>query len=540
MPPALEFTLAVDAIKLVPITEPGPYVLQWYFSDEHQGRTEAVAPHADEVEFGLKAKFVVEASKSPIARLLQLTVMEVKGDVEQQQQLHELVGVLTIDLNAHVPRSPARTSRQRATLALSRCPFPQPLMVRLTIESGPALPVVRREPSSVSTASATAMKELSVPQTGTRSNNNGSTDRARSVTGGPDAPVRPMQEQAASARTPLTATPLQRSHSTTEATGSKGSAGRGVATVLGAEADHGAEIARLKATLTAMQSNMEHLRDENVLLRKTAADARKEIGYTYAAERKGTTTDAAQQVRTTVMPEAAAAMRLESENLALKAEIAVLQKGLQSAREQIRATTEREEEQRREVANLTRSNAFHLDEAERLEAELQSLREKYATSLGILGDDESEVDTMRSFVSATKQSAKELQAMLRQSEDKTKELEATVAGLQQRVTDETRRRKAAEGVHGAQAREALTRAENAEQAVRAGQIELNRLHKYSCEMNDKCRQLGDAWAKERTIAEKRKARIRDLESLLAAQSVVQTHINHGMFFPVAQNTAVDL
>ena len=74
--------------------------------------------------------------------LLQLTALEIGPNDST-----EVAGALMIDLNGHVPKPPQKFSRQRATVAMSRCPYPPPLLIRLMIECAP-LPLTAAEKSA--------------------------------------------------------------------------------------------------------------------------------------------------------------------------------------------------------------------------------------------------------------------------------------------------------------------------------------------------------------------------------------------------------
>ena len=126
------FTLLIEAIKIPPtaLKRGGQYQIQWFFPPYAEGQTPWQFPIQDDVTFNINVSFRLPPGSSPINHLLQLSVAE---------RLHsdaavDIVGVLMMDLNVHVPRDTDKKSRQRATLQLSRCSYVPAVLMRLMVE----------------------------------------------------------------------------------------------------------------------------------------------------------------------------------------------------------------------------------------------------------------------------------------------------------------------------------------------------------------------------------------------------------------------
>ena len=323
-----EFTLMIDAAKLAAECGDGPYELKWFYDDDAQGCTAPTPRVADEVTFMLAEKFSAHRSPSTggISRLLQLTVLEVFPLTQSRSQ----VGVLLIDLNAHVPRPPQQFSRQRATLSLSRCTTSKPILLRITIEC-----VVASAPD---TSQKPSLEQRKI---------NGSVDKA-AVVDEPSCPREAGQEKR-----------LAKSKESSRSEGRSQLAARVSPT--SKQGEENAQLQRQIADLTSKLANMKEtnatLQDENGILKNAVSVARSEPAYTYSASRDGSEGGAKMEIAT------------------LKAEITVLQKAVMQSKEQIRNLLEREESLRSELSAHARANASLQEENSRLERELVETRQ---------------------------------------------------------------------------------------------------------------------------------------------------------------------
>ena len=132
------------------------FQLRWFVTEEIKGASPFVfecarAGDGDEVTFDTCIEFRLASRSGVVAHLLQLSVIACapvdaraleRGDAFPGAPDREItiLGVLMIDLNAHVPRPPAKLSSQKAMLYLSRSPLTPPPLMRIAIRGAPFAP----------------------------------------------------------------------------------------------------------------------------------------------------------------------------------------------------------------------------------------------------------------------------------------------------------------------------------------------------------------------------------------------------------------
>ena len=467
MPPVHHhhFHLAVDAVKNVPVVGPKgdgtEYMIQWYYDETNQGGSPQVAPKGDEVAFDVVGDFVVEHS-GVISRLLQLNCIAVKKTGER-----ELAGVLMIDLNAHVPKPPSKSSRQRATLHMSRCPGPKPLLIRLTVNCVPT------------TAPARAVVAPQRAPTTTARPSDSSQQRSSTSPAPQSAPSADVQ-------------------------------------------DH---INRLRATITTLSSANEQLRDENTVLRQAANRARDEPDYTYfgSGGRGPSASPIPQSPAHSHAAEESEALQahLQTEIRTLNAELAILQRGMQSAKEQIRNAAQREENYEREISMLNREKKALEDEVHRLRGDAHNVNLRYEAALGITSEDPNQVASLRETLTATQQMNRDLKAMLDTSQAQERDTADSLLEVKQEVVQAERKYKTALELHQKREQEALARADAAESALRAAEAQCKELHAYCITVHNKCKLLMKALEHEKQINERRKRKNVDLKAMLRAHAIAE-------------------
>ena len=370
--PYHEFSVSVDAVRFPAEHHPsGPVQLRWFLNDATKGASAAVQASGPEAAFLFSAKFGVE-SKGIITQLLQISVVEV---VEHSGET-KLCGVLMVDLNAHTPKPPRKLSKQRATLNMARCPYPQPLLIRLTLECAPAVP------PSLGSPGAGGLPRGGVGSLSPLPRPIGSDPHA----GSPPPPAShdattPVRRVAAADLSGLTDDPTV------------------------------ANVARLRALVSTLTAGSDQLRDENTMLRRAVDRARAEADLAGASPvARGESSEAAGADGAAADQETLQRVRRERDTL--KNDLGVAQRGLFSAKEQLRVMINKDDEHKKEAAKLTKERVFQAEENGRLAKELDAytLTESLKRELKVARVEADEADTrslllVSATMSATVQSA---------------------------------------------------------------------------------------------------------------------------------------
>jgi hypothetical protein len=507
-----KFSLTVEAIKNVPVVGPHgdgtTYSLSWHYDDLRQGATSEITPTGDEVVFNYSTEFVAE-HQGAISRLLQVNVVAIRSSGDR-----ELGGVLMIDLNAHVPKPPSKLSKQRATLNMSRCTGSKPLLIRLSISGAPT---------------------TAPPSGGMRS--------------APSSRGHSLQSSPAVANLHLSRGP---SPPPQHGTGAGGGAAMG-------EDALAEQLHRLQATVSALSAANDQLKDENTLLRMQSQKGRVEPDYTYTGGGGGGGVSASQSSLTFATPlshplqatgsgvarsnsvspapinpvtqgilafEAEEQIaKLQTEIKTLNAEIVILQKGLQSAREQIKLTVDREEKAQRDVTTLLRNNRALEDEIARLKGHEHVVNQRYETALGIMGTSTDEVLTNREVMVSTQAMNRDLRAMVDSLENSNKDLQRQLSETRKQIADNDRKTQLTITQYQTREQEATLRADRAESMLQALQAQNKQLHDYCCMANERCKQLSTALSAEHEVAEKRKKKVNDLRAILSAHVAIEKNLS---------------
>ncbi len=422
------------------------FSVQWTYGHDSSTTSQA-SPNGDEVVFDYSAGLLVDLG-APTSKLLQLSVIRHGGGAAD-----ELIGILLIDLSAHVPKPPQQSSRQRATLAMSRCPYQPNVMVRLMVET------------------AFVESPLRVGLGGRA----GSSSRARSGSAvGGDRVVDTAPEPA-----------------------------------------HHEELERLRASLATISATNKHLRDENALLKVAAQRAREEPGYTYQALR-----DAGGRPQQSPTPTANLA-RSNLEDLqsmdVMRAEIAVLQRGLSAAKAQIREDKLVEEELRLEVESLVKTTRFNMDEIRRLEQEVEASRGTRA----LAAESHSSAQALRAQLLDAQDTNRDQRRELETAKKDVEVLRASLDEADRALRIELEKRKKLEADCNMQIQSARAEADRAKAALQVGQQELSSLHRYCTELGERWKSVADVVEAQRHSIEKKNERILELRSLLRGMQVQQ-------------------
>ena len=459
----VECTLVIDAVKVpaAALARGVTFSVQWSYGAEI-GETAASSPASDEVIFDHPVSFPVDLAVA--AKLLQLSVLRHQQHIDVSGG-GEVIGILFIDLNAHIPKPPQLSSRQRATLAMSRCPYQPSVMVRLMVET---------------TVQPSAALGASSPWTAST----------------------PHQHVVASGRgTSLPA--ARRSVSLTRP-------------------DEAEEVERLRGTLSTLSAANKNLRDENALLKVAAQKAREEPGYTYQALRdsgsgsgqhhssppNGSVGGGARKFRDVNDPNAIDVM---------KAEIAVLQRGLHAAKEQIREDRRIEEDLRQEIDSLVKTNRFSLEEVQRLEREVESSR----ASRNIAAESQSSAQSVRNQLLELQDRFRDLSNNLAATRRDLDVSRTSCDELEHMLKLEIEKRKKLESDCAMQVQSATAEADRAKAALQVGQQELSGLHRYCTELGERWKAVVGVVESQKHSIERKNERILELRSLLRGQQLQQ-------------------
>lgn len=478
--PSYEFTIHVDAVKHVPIAPDTRYQARWFLNDDRKGTSAVTSKVGDEVSFMFADRFVVD-TRGIITQLLQVSVLEVNTQTDESR----IAGVLMIDLNAHVPKPPRTSSKQRATLSMSRCPFPTPLLVRLTLECalntnpvptpGAPSPVPSRGPS----ISAISPLPRAVA------------DASRGVS---------MASRDGSVNTPVAD---RRAESTRDALE------RAASTA--AFDETAAQFGKMRDVVSSLSAANDQLRDENTLLQRALDRARNEAEYTFSTKEMDSFANETQPGFDGVQP-AAAGSATEEDMRILKAEMAVLRRGLAAAKDSLRQAMDKEKELRKEISALTRGKAFHADEAKRLQADLDAARASQTKDVS------AELSATREMLVSSQQMCRDLRAMVNSSDTLTESLKKELALARKDATEADNRRHEAVRIAEQRATEAESRAERAAAALRLGQQELVKLHSYGVQMNQQLTQTLGKLNEERAAHRRTARQLDDYRAISAAQN----------------------
>ena len=425
---AYEFTLVVESAKFLPGDCDRQVRLRWYYSDDCHGESPDTPVTGDEAAFLCTSKFVAATVGASIPHLLQLSIVSASGSA--------LYGVLMIDLNAHVPKPPAKVSRQRATLTMSRCQGAQPMLLRLMMEGSPIAMTAASVGAAVS-ALASASSSRSLVST---------------------AKAHPGAAIAASGQ-------------------------------VGSPLDP-AQMLKLRALIATLTAANDQLKDENATLRRGAREARLEPDYTFSPS------DARQQGRSGAAVIEQLRREIEdslAEKTTLLAEAAVMQKGLSNAKDQLRAAMGREEEGKRELAALQKRNAFLVEEVDRLEKSIESHKEASRRHADV-----SESAALNDMLQSSQQINRDLRAMLASADTVAESLKRELKTAQKEARDADAR--SFESSQHAERRcgDLELRLVKTEAALRLGQRELSKLHRYAAEVHGVATKLQAELNKERT------------------------------------------
>lgn len=507
---ALEFNVLIDAIRLPPAlttrcADVGSvsstsakyrYQVTWSAGRQEgaEGATVALTPSEEEVLFHHDVAF---RAPNPPDRLLQLTVLQFRNDPRNasgslgrttEDKEKSVVGVLVIDLNAHVPKPGSMQSKQRATLAVSLCPFDPPLMVRLAVESTRShLPYDFNEERRLAADERrrSASRARSVSQ------------QSSTPTGASTPVVPPLQ---------LTAPPAP------------------VAVEL--LDDVAMEMARMKAALQSITASNRQLRDENSLLRTAVQKAREEPSYTFVGNqrvsRPAGSTPAPETPLESPPPRPPSEGVASSHHIAdthsiLEAEVAVLQRGLQAAKAKLKEKDETEAELRAEIKSLTMTNQFQSEDIVRLEQELERYesQQQEAISVDELKRSLLEVQSKNRVLSAELQTEERLRAKLSDDfKSLKKEYDACVRRREESLAEEIERRNA----HTSLVQQLESRLDKAAQ-------EVEKLHRATTEANGRCEAVAKIVAAQSKIIENKNSKIRALKALLDGSELLKKHLD---------------
>jgi hypothetical protein len=497
--------LQIEAVKHVPLDSASRFQVRWFLNDGLKGASDVFPRVGDEVSFGFNSRFTVEA-RGVITQLLQLSLVELPAS----GQPPTLAGVLMIDLNAHVPKPPKTVSRQRATLAMARCPYDPPVLIRVSLECSPADAV--GPPSAGRGASASPQMSTASPVPRAPGAQTSSASQPR---GGSAAPCGGGQQQPQQGISP--------------------------------------EISRMEqertaAVVSSLSSANDQLRDENLLLRRAIENARREpdapaavtqlesiarsIDESRYREDADADADAAEEAGGVSDGRESSAGRRGQRTLReqldeAQVENATLKKGLGAAKESLRQMIDKERELRQQANNATRAKTFLESELEKLQRELDTERQRGRSAAQ---DAESEMGgelaTTREMLASSQQMARDLRAMVHSADTLADSLKRELAAAKKDAAEASARAQDATRIAEQRAQEAEARAARAADAVETGQLELNKLHRYCVDVSNRLKAATEALASERTTARNLSRQLEDLKSVAAAQNKFAAHVTN--------------
>lgn len=134
-----------------------------------------------------------------------------------------------------------------------------------------------------------------------------------------------------------------------------------------------ANVARLRALVSTLTAGSDQLRDENTMLRRAVDRARAEADLAGASPvARGESSEAAGADGAAADQETLQRVRRERDTL--KNDLGVAQRGLFSAKEQLRVMINKDDEHKKEAAKLTKERVFQAEENGRLAKELDALK----------------------------------------------------------------------------------------------------------------------------------------------------------------------
>jgi hypothetical protein len=543
---SLEFKILIDAVKLpAALARPPPqtstsatfkYQVTWaagvgkHASEE--GATLALASsEGGEVLFHHEAMF--RTPKSP-DRLLQLTVLQIRnpttprGSPSSSGDERSVLGVLVIDLNAHTPKTAAVTSKQRATLALSLCSYDPPAMIRLEVESTKShLPYdpELEDRRLLDARRRSASRQRSVPQhqdPGAAAHTVSAPPSVASRGGSLLSPL-PLQPQS---------TPRTLEYHNPVSSGNTPYRGHSSGTVTSGEDlldNDTLEIARLKAALHTLTNANKHLRDDNTLLRNAVQRAREEPSYTYQVQRQGSVASTSYKADASAGDESFAISpeprlppntthqqnAVADSTAILQAEIAVLQRGLAAAKERILQKDLLEQDLRAEIRSLHQTNTFQAEDIARLEEEVRHMTSKERQ----LDRDEAELQQQKRTVLELQARSRLLAVELQNEGHLRGKLDEEHKALRKEYDHVIKRRQQSEEEDALRRGAHKALVVQLELRISQAQEELESLHKYAAEANERCRSIANIVESQSKIIETKNGKIKGLKSLLEAQDI---------------------
>lgn len=561
---SLEFKVLIDAVKLpLALARPSPqtstsatykYQVTWAAGGgkhaSEEGATLALAnSDGGEVLFHHEALF--RTPKTP-DRLLQLTVLQIRnpttagvassstsmagtpraGSHGAASDERTVLGVLVIDLNAHVPKTAAVTSKQRATLALSLCSYDPPAMIRLEVESTKShLPYdpELEDRRLLDARRRSASRQRSVPP---QQHHQDPSSSDTATTALPSRGGSMMSPPIAGPATPRTL-----DYHTGVHTPQHHQQGRGhsAATIVSGEElldNDTLELARLKAALHTLTNANKHLRDDNTLLRNAVQRAREEPNYTYQVQRQSSvastsykgdvSTTGGEDVVGGISPEpripstSSHQQNAIADNTAiLQAEIAVLQRGLTAAKERILQKDLLEQDLRAEIRSLHQTNTFQAEDIVRLEDEVRRINTKERQ----LADDEAELHQQKRLVLELQARSRLLAVELQNEEHLRGKLDEEHKSLRKEYDHVIKRRQQSEEEDALRREAHRSLVQQLEVRLSKAQDELEGLHKYAAEANERCHSIAHIVESQSKIIETKNGKIRGLKTLLEAQDI---------------------
>lgn len=522
---SLEFRVLIDAVKLPPglllhahqttsTSAQYRYQVTWNAgqSASAEGATLCLAPTDTEVLFHHEALF--RTSTTP-DRLLQLTVVQVSninngsrtprsaGGVNGSSTLEErrvVIGVLVIDLNAHVPKTGSMTSQQRATLAVSLSPFDPPAMIRLAVESVRShtpFDAEAEERKAIDARRRSASRQRSV-------SNSRPVSPARHVV--PYLPISPATyvDPEMVSPAPLAVVDERLLN------------------------EDNLEIERLRAALNSVNTVNKQLRDDNTLLRNAVQRARAEPSYTYEVQRsdKSSLNDrldtsgraGGEPLMSPAphVPSSVSTQSLDSDAVTiLQAEVAVLKRGLAAAREKIKLHEAQEHDLRAEIESLSMANTFQLEDIARLEDDVRRLQSTEQQAV----DDGAALSVQKKLVAELQAKSRLLAAELKNEESLRGKLTDEHRTLQKEHEYLLKRRQQAEDDDALRREAHKDLIDQLEGRLAKAHKELETLHQYAADGNQRCHSIAHIVESQSKIIEEKNGKIRSLKSLLEAQDV---------------------
>jgi DNA repair exonuclease SbcCD ATPase subunit len=303
------------------------------------------------------------------------------------------------------------------------------------------------------------------------------------------------------------------------------------------------EMTRLRAAVSTLTASNRELRDENLLLRNSVQRAREEPSYTYVHSRPGVQTPQAPIVASVSPPpneplrreknepsnpsareksssrkgsvEAAERPPIESRDLIdfsdqvsiLRAENAVLQRGLTAAKERLREQDRIDSELRAEVDSLVAANRFQSEDIRRLEEEVHRL----STHRSSIGRFEAEQTTVALHDTLSRLRSVQIEAdnAIRQNKsfaERIQELENELSVANRRREEELNTRQVIQEASEVQRKVYETKLQQA-------QREMEKLHKFGEEMVSRCKGIAEIVDAQSKILEKKNTKIQTLQAL---------------------------